>query len=200
MRKPRPADALFSATRQGVLAATLLHPDKAWYQSDLARQLHLSPSTLQRELQSLSGAGILTRTEDRGRVYYQANAGCPFLSELQGLLVKTAGVLDVVRETLRPAVTKIDFAFIYGSFARMEQIAESDIDLMVVGSVGLARLSPLLKRAERRLGRPVNATFYQRAEFDEKVRSGNNFVLEVLRGRKLVVLGEVAEIEGGATE
>src|SRR5437773_7488411 len=113
MRKSKAIDALFPRTRQAILAATLLHPDRWWYLSDLAKHLVVRPSSLQRELAALTSAEILRRRRDGNRVYFQANPDCPFLPELQGLLVKTAGIVDVVRETLAPFAKRIDWAFIY---------------------------------------------------------------------------------------
>jgi DNA-binding transcriptional ArsR family regulator len=98
MRKIRPLDALFPRIRQALLAATLLHPDRWWYLSDLAKHLGTRPSSLQRELAALVDAGILNRRQDGNRIYFQPHPDCPFLPELQGLLVKTVGVVDALRE------------------------------------------------------------------------------------------------------
>jgi DNA-binding transcriptional ArsR family regulator len=92
MRKSSALDVLFPAVRQGVLAATLMQPDRWWYLSDLAADLGRRPSSLQRELPRLVAAGILESRDEGNRVYYRANAGCPFFPELKGLFVKTAGV------------------------------------------------------------------------------------------------------------
>ena len=153
MHKKRALDSLFPRTRQAILTATLLQPDRWWYLSDLAKHLWVPPSSLQRELAALMGAEILRRRRDGNRVYFQANPDCPFLPELQGLLVKTAGMVDVLREALAPFQTRIDWAFIYGSVARAEELATSDVDLMIIGTVGLADLAPALRRAEKRLSR-----------------------------------------------
>ncbi|HLA84500.1 MAG TPA: winged helix-turn-helix domain-containing protein [Thermoguttaceae bacterium] len=98
MRKSSPLDCLISKTVQGLLAVTVLQPDRSWYLSDLANRLNVRPSTLQTSLAALVKAGILSRRKDGNRVYYQADPICPFLSELQGLIRKTAGQVDVLRE------------------------------------------------------------------------------------------------------
>src|SRR5438034_7134479 len=152
MRSPRPIDALMPKTRQMILAATLMHPSRWWYQSDLAHHLGVRPSSLQRELNALVDAGILRRRREGNRVYFQPDPECPFLGELTGLMTKTAGLLDVLRERLCRFAKAIDWAFVYGSVARSEERSSSDVDLMVVGRVGLADLSPALRRAERLLG------------------------------------------------
>jgi DNA-binding transcriptional ArsR family regulator len=202
MRKKRPLDSLFPRTRQAVLTATLLHPDRWWYLSDLAKHLGVRPSSLQRELAALTSAEILRQRRDGNRVYFQANADCPFLPELQGLLVKTAGMVDVLRETLTPFVTRIDWAFIYGSVARAEERAASDVDLMIIGKAGLADLSQALRRAEKRLSRAVNPTLYSRTEFGTKLRASDHFLTSILDGALLFILGdshELAAVTGTAS-
>jgi DNA-binding transcriptional ArsR family regulator len=194
MRKSRALDALFPKTRQVILAATVLHPERWWYLSDLAKHLGVRPSSLQRELTSLVDAGVLRRRQDGNRVYFQAQPDCPFLPELQGLLVKTAGVVDTLREVLSPFAKRIDWAFVYGSMARAEELASSDVDLMIIGDVGLADLTPALRRAEGRLGRAVNPTLYTREEFATKLHAGHHFLRTVLDGEKLFILGEPHEL------
>jgi DNA-binding transcriptional ArsR family regulator len=79
-----PLDALLPKTRQGILAATLLQPEKAWYVSELARRMGVPPSSLQRELRDLAEAGIL-KTHRQGRMsYYQANVESPLFPDLRG--------------------------------------------------------------------------------------------------------------------
>ena len=115
MRNSGILDALLPRTRQNILATLLLSPERRWYQSDLAQQLGVPPSSLQRELGSLTEAGILNRTEDGNRVYYQANVAFPLLPELQSMFAKTVGLADQVKAALEPFGDEIDLAFIYGS-------------------------------------------------------------------------------------
>jgi uncharacterized protein len=194
MRTSKALDALFPRVRQALLAATVLHPDRWWYLSDLAKHLDVRPSSLQRELAALVDAGILRRRRDGNRVYFQPNPDCAFLPELQGLLVKTAGVVDVLREVLNRVAQRIDWAFIYGSVARAEELASSDVDLMIIGQVGLADLTPALRRAEGRLGRAVNPTLYTPEEFATKLHARHHFLKTVLEGEKLFILGDPHEL------
>lgn len=195
--KPRcPLDALLPRTRQGILAATFMAPDRWWYMSDLAKHLGRTPSSLQRDLAALTGAGILRRKREGNRVYFQADRDCPLFGELQGIMAKTTGLADVLRAALRPLVRRIVVAFVYGSVARSEEGPRSDVDLMVVGNVGLAHVAPLLRRAEQRLNRPVNATIYTPLEFVAKVRAGHHFLRAVLDREKLFVVGDGRVLEG----
>src|SRR5436190_1652110 len=98
----RASQLLFSTTRREVLRAMLLHSQKDWYLSQLARHLQVAPSQLHRELNALSDAGILTRRVEGRQTYYSANPSCPYLPELTALLRKLVGIPAVVEEALRP--------------------------------------------------------------------------------------------------
>jgi predicted nucleotidyltransferase len=194
MRKPTTLAALFPSVRRDVLAATLTQPEKWWYLSELAQFLGTSPSSLQRELKALVDGGILETRREGTRAYFKADTRSPVFPELRGLIDKTAGVVPTLRTMLRPLDGRIAFAFVYGSIARREEHAESDIDLLVVGDVGLADLTPVLRKAEGRLGREVNVTNYAAAEFRKKASSKDHFLSEVLRGQKLFVKGDQRDV------
>ena len=195
MRTRRGVDALFPTIRKRILAAVVMHPERWWYASELARRLRLPKTSLQREFVNLVQAGVLRRRTDGKQVYYQANPDCTFLPELQGLMAKTAGLVDVVREALAPAARTIAFAFIYGSVARAEELATSDVDLMVVGKVGVSQLALPLRRARERLGREVNVTAYSVEELSRKAREGHHFIASVLDKPKLFVVGTQDDME-----
>lgn len=195
MRKTRALAALFPTMRGDVLAATLNQSDKWWYLSELAQFLKTTPSSLQRELKALVDGGILQQRREGTRTYYKAEARSPLFPELRGLIEKTAGVLPTLQEVLAPLQAGMDCAFVYGSVARSEEHTLSDVDLMVIGSVGLAELTSGLRRAETRLGREVNATSYSTREFRIKVAAKDHFLSEVLKGPKHFVKGDQRELE-----
>ena len=200
MRNLRTLDALLPKTRQGILAATLVQPEKAWYVSELARRMGVPPSSLQRELQDLSAVGIL-KTHRQGRmVYYQANMDSPVFPDLRGLLFKTAGLVDVLADALKPVAAKLRAAFVYGSIAAGKEQSDSDIDLMIVGQVSPTELALPLRRARELLGREINPTVYTPAEFDKKRAANDPFLKQVMDKPKLFVLGnkdELGKVAGG---
>ena len=106
----------------------------------------------------------------------------------------TAVVEDALRQALTPLAARIDWAFVYGSMARAEAVSESDIDLMVIGQLGLAELTPVLRRAEQQVGRPINPTLYRPEEWNQKRQQGHPFLLQVLQGEKLFLLGNPDEL------
>ena len=188
-------DALFPRTRQNILAALLLSPERRWYLSDLAQHLQVPPSSLQRELASLAEAGILCRETDGNRVYYRANPSHPLLPELRGLFAKTIGLADKVKAALEPFWADIDLAFVYGSVARGERTAASDVDVLVVGNVSMTEMALPLRELERTLQIPVNLTHYTAAEFLGKRKQGSHFLQTVLLGRKIFLKGTAHELE-----
>ena len=195
MRNPSVLTALFPHVRQGVLAATLGQPDKWWYLSELADHLGTTPSSLQRELSSLVASGILLHRREGTRAYVRAETQSPVFRDLQQLFEKTAGLAPILEQILKPFGKKIQCAFIYGSVARSREHATSDVDVMVIGSAGLADLSPALRKAEERLGREVNVTAYSLEEFREKIKSRDHFIAAILRGRKQFVKGDQSDLD-----
>ena len=177
-----------------VLATTLIDPIREWYLSDLARHLQLRPSSLQRELVGLVEAGILRRRIDGNRSYYSAETENPIFGDLQGLLVKTAGLKDVLATSLDPFRGSIEVAFVFGSIARKTEHMGSDIDLMVIGNVGLADLAGAFTEAESRLLRPINSSIYHAAEIAMKLRLGHHFLNSVMNGEKLFILGNADDL------
>jgi predicted nucleotidyltransferase len=193
MRNPSAINVLMPSVRLEVLAAVLMQPERWWYLSDLAGHLERSPSSLQRELARLSDAGILETRQEANRIYYRPNPDCPLLPELTGLIFKTVGVADVLRNALARFKPRIEWALIYGSLARGEEASESDVDLLIVGEVTLSEIARPLKTAERRIGRPVNPSIFPRPEFAAKLLAGQHYVRSVVAGEKLFLLGDARE-------
>jgi DNA-binding transcriptional ArsR family regulator len=195
MRNLRPLDALLPKTRQGILAATLVQPDKAWYASELAWRMGVPSSSLQRELRELTDAGIL-KTHRQGRMaYYQANTASPVYSDLRGLLLKTAGLIDVLDRVLEPIAKGLQYVFVYGSVAAGTEQSDSDIDLLVVGSASPSELAMPLRHASELLGRHVNPSIYTQVEFEVKRAANDHFLSNILAGPRLNVIGDGDELD-----
>ena len=199
MRTDHLLDALLPQTRQRVLAATMMRPERWWYVRDLARHLGLAASTVQRELQVLTGARILDRREEGRHVYVRPNASCLLFPEIRSLVRKTVGLVDVLRKALKPLGKGVDVAFVYGSIARGQEHETSDVDLMVIGGTSPLKLSGALRGLRERLGREVNPTIYDRSDLARRIRERDHFLTSVLDEEKLYVVGterELAEAAG----
>lgn len=184
-------DALFSATQQAVLGLLYGKPDRSFYTNEILRAAALGRGTVSRELERLVSAGVLTATRQGNQVHYQANPACPIHAELLGIVRKTFGIAEPLRHALQPFASRIAWAFVYGSLARDEAHAGSDIDLMLIGNAldyheVVQQLLPL----ESGLGRPINPTIYTREEWLTRYREKAAFVSRVLAQPRIDVLGQ----------
>jgi predicted nucleotidyltransferase len=195
MRKSPIIEALFPNVRGRILAAVLALPEKRWYLSELAAFLHTQSSSLQREVNALSKAGILEQWKDGRRVYLKPDTQSPVFPDLKNLFDKTTGLIPILQQALESFGEKLQLVFLYGSIARSQEDPASDVDLLVVGQIGLADLIPALRTVERTLGRPVNPTVFSVDEFGRRARSNDHFLSSVLKRSKQFVKGSKHELE-----
>lgn len=186
--------SLFGKTRRAILSLLYSHPDEAFYLRQLVRAAGVGLGAVQREVRRLSEAGIIQRTVRGRQVYYQANFQCPVFEELRSLVVKTAGVGDVLRATMAPLADRVNLAFIYGSVARGQEYRGSDLDVLVVGDVSFAEITSALSRAQETLRRDINPTVYPPTEFLSKLAAGHHFLETVLKETKIFLIGDESEL------
>ena len=185
---------LFGKTRQAVLALLYGRADSSFYTKQILDAVKIGRGTVQRELKNLTDTGIITREVEGRQVYYRANEKCPIFNELKGIVRKTFGVADVIRQSLATVADKVRVAFIFGSIARSADDRKSDIDVIVVGAISFGDIVNLLSTAEEKLGREVNAVVYPISEFKQKVREDHHFVKTVLEGEKIFLIGDEGEL------
>ena len=183
------ADFLLGPFRTRVLAALLLHPEMAWHVRELARRLDVLPGSINRELIKLADVGILSRQQIGNQVHYRANLACPVFEELAGLLRKTSGMASVLSEALGPCADRIQCALIFGSVARGEETAHSDVDVLVLGHIGFGDVVEALHPAQHALGREINPAVYTRDDFCAKLAMNNTWAREVVERPKLFLIG-----------
>jgi predicted nucleotidyltransferase len=196
--KTRPIGAsLFGATRQAVLSLFFSHPDQRYYQRQVIRMIGLGSGAVQRDLEHLTSAGVLTRTIDGRQIYYQSNPKSPVFNELRGLIRKTFGIAEVLRSGLATVRPQIRVAFVYGSVATGSETSASDIDLMIVGDdISLEMVVSALVDTQAALGREVNPSVYSAEDFCRKLAHWHHFLSNVLQGPKLFIIGDESELEG----
>ena len=187
--------ALFGKTRQAVLGLLFGHVGESFYLRQIVRATGAGQGAVQRELKNLSEAGIIQRTVRGHQTHYEANPDCPLFPELQSLMVKTAGIADVLRNALAPLSEGISLALIYGSVSSGQERPGSDIDLLIVGDVSFANVVSTLAGAQKTLAREVNPTVYPLAEFRRKLAEKHHFLSAVADGPKLFVVGDADEFE-----
>jgi len=192
---PSIADALFPKVRQRVLAVLFGTPDRSFYANEVIALAQSGTGAVQRELADLAKAGLLTVSKQGNQKHYQANASAPVFTELRGLVLKTMGLADVLRAALAPLAGQIDGAFIYGSVARQQDTAQSDVDVMIVSStLGYGEVFGALEGATASLGRKVNPTLYSPADWARRLAGDNAFVTRVWQQPKIWLIGSEAQL------
>lgn len=187
------ADFLLGTYRRQVLALLLLHPERALHVREIARLTQTQPGTLTRELTRLFDAGLLLRNKVGNQLHYSANPACPIFDELTGLLRKTAGVVDVLRDALATVSTNIELALVYGSVARGEERAGSDVDVLVVGELSFVDVVTALHPAQAGLQREINPAVYSIASLREKITAGDRWARELITQPKLFLIGDAGD-------
>jgi predicted nucleotidyltransferase len=196
LRKRGLADALFTKTQQRVLALFFGDANRSFIQQEVIERAGSGSGAVRRELARLVESGLVTVTTIGSQKHYQANRSAPVFEELRGLITKTVALVDPLRAALLPLAKRIDIAIVYGSVAKGEARAASDVDLLVVaGNLTLEELFARLTPAEERLGRKIHPTLYTPAEYAKRRKNGTAFLRKVLAGEHIVLMGSIDDGE-----
>jgi len=188
-------DALFTTTQQQVLDLLYGRPQESFYMKQILRMTGMGVHTIKRELDRMVAAGIVTLTKIGNQHHFQANAECPIYQELLAIVRKTFGFVGVLKSALQPIEEKLMLAFIFGSIAKAQDRADSDIDLLLVGNeLAYSEVLETLTEAEKLLARPINPTIYDPEQFVKKIEQDNAFVTRVMDQPKLWIKGEDNDI------
>lgn len=197
--KPSPprtslADALFSGTRQRVLGLLFGQPKRSFFATELIALAGAGSGGVQRELQRLSDAGLVTVSRVGNQKHYQANPKAPVFAEVCGIATKTFGLAGPLGAALKPLQKRIELALVYGSVASGRDSAKSDIDILIVADdLTLENVYAALAKTEKQLARPVNPTLYTRAEFQRRRKANNPFLAKLLTGKTLPLIGALTD-------
>lgn len=192
-KKKDMAAVLFPGTKRKILALFFLNPDQEYYFSEVVRLTGTRQGVIQRELKNLTEAGILN-AERRGRQkFYRANKSNPIFPDLRNIVFKTFGIIGQVKDALKPMEKRIEIAFVYGSFARGEEVADSDIDLFIIGKAPLDEIVSALTKVENAIGREINPTLFSATEFKSKWLKKNHFLRSMAKTEKEFIIGSEDE-------
>jgi len=179
---------LRSKARQRLLAYYFTNPAARHHVRDLACRLGVDPSNLSRDLRGLESEGMFHSEVNGRQKYFQLNRSYPLLKEMRSIVTKTIGVAPAISQLLT-AIEGIDEAYLFGSFARGDADAQSDIDVLVIGTPPAAPLAQTISRLEKRLGREVNYTVLSRDEFVSRRARKDAFLESVWRGKRVRLIG-----------
>lgn len=190
------ADALFPKVRQRVLAVLFGAPDRSFYTNEVIGMAQSGAGAVQRELADLAAAGLLTVRRQGNQKHFQANAASPVFAELRGLVLKTMGLADVLCAALAPLAPQIERAFVFGSIAKQQDTAASDVDLLVVSdTLGYGEVFGALESASQTLGRTINPALYTAADFRARLQGDNAFINRVMQQPKIWLIGQEESLQ-----
>jgi predicted nucleotidyltransferase/predicted transcriptional regulator len=181
------AQLFYSEIRAEVFRVLFGLRSERMYEAEIKKQMDFAKKSVEEELGKLVELGVLDTTLEKGRRYYWANKMHPLYPELRNIVLKTVGLCDVLHEAL--STQKIEHAFIFGSIAALREHAESDVDLMIIGDIGLRELTPLLREPAEKIGREINAHVFSRDEWVNRVKSNDHFLRDVVEKEKLFIIG-----------
>lgn len=184
---------LFPKVRAEVLRLLFTDPDRSLHLRELARLSGLAVGTLQTEMSKLCAAGLILNRRDGNRLYYSANRAHPVFAELRGIVLKSTGLREQLSKALAD-LPGLALAFVFGSFATGETAPDSDVDVFVIGAVGLRDLAPRLRPVAEALEREINPTVMTADSFTQKARAGDAFIRSVLDAPRLWITGSDDEL------
>ena len=190
------SSALFSSVQSRVLGLLFGQPDRDFQMTEVIELAGSGRGAVQRELERLTEAGIIVAKLNRGRKTYEVNRDAPIFAELRSIIVKTVGLLDPLKMALTQYRNKIDVAFVYGSVAKGEDTAKSDIDLMIIGDdLGYSEVFGTLQNAEKILHRPSNPNLLAKNDWTRKLADKSSFVTRINQQPKLFVIGTTDDLK-----
>ncbi|MCY4451595.1 MAG: nucleotidyltransferase domain-containing protein [Immundisolibacterales bacterium] len=188
------ADALFTTTQQRLLALLFGQPSRSFFATELMELTGSGSGAVQRELKRLTSSGLVDTTRIGRQKHYQANPESPVFEELRGLIIKTVAVAQPIRDALAPLADRVALALVYGSAARGNDTASSDIDLLLVSDrLALEDVYSALIPVESKLNRSIHPTLYTSEEYARRKSAGSGFLANVLGGDHLVLIGGMDE-------
>jgi predicted nucleotidyltransferase len=184
------SNALFSGVQRRVLALIFGRPDRSFYAAEIVRIVHSGPGAVDRELSRLQKSDLVSVERIGKQKHYRANPKSPIYRELLGVVRKTMGLQEPLRQALEPFVNRIESAFIYGSVAKATDTAKSDIDLMVIADdLTYSDIFKKVDAVEKALGRTINPNIMEVADWRRKVAKNDSFVAKIASQPKIFLVG-----------
>jgi predicted nucleotidyltransferase len=180
---------LRSATQAGLLERLLLAPDAAYTVSELASALGVTDMSVRRELDRMRAAGIVERQRVGRQGLFRADRGSPLYEPLRQLVERSVGVEALLRESLND-IPGVEAAGIFGSWARGEVDAQSDVDLLVIGDFDYTDVVSRLQELQERTGREISMVAMRRDELQEHLNEGSGFLSSILSSPMTMLVGD----------
>ena len=168
--------------------------DDELHMREIERRSGHAIGTVQTELKKLLHLDLVIRHRDGNRLYFRANKDHPLYSDIQSLVIKTIGLTDIFRRAFEQH-PDIQIAFVFGSIAGHCEKAGSDVDLMVIGNLGLRKLTKTLSGLPEQIGREINPHVLSVEEFRKRRLNKDHFITQVIKAPKLLIIGNKDEFK-----
>jgi predicted nucleotidyltransferase len=160
---------------------------------EIVRRSGLGETGIRKELHKLLKLDLLNSRIVSNRSYYSANTDHPLYIDIRNMVIKTSGLVDVLRDSLSDR--RIFCCFVYGSIASHEAKGSSDVDLIVIGNLGLRALTKLLTGVSEKIGREINPHVLTKKEFRDRIKKKDHFISSVMNSPKLLISGSEDELK-----
>ncbi len=187
------ADLIVSRVRVKILQLFFLNPGKIYHVRDIVRRTDEEINAVRRELLHMEKAGLLAKERRANRLFYNLRRDYALYFDLVNLIGKTAGLGGEILKN-RVKLGKIKFAMISGKFLRNLPRDNNHVDLLIVGKVVLPELGQIVRQEEVKREKEINYTVMSEEEFDFRKKRRDPFVLDVLRGSRIMLLGDEEEL------
>jgi len=182
------AEILSSKVRAEIFRLLFSSDNTALHMREIERKSGFSIGTVQRELSKLVKLDLIIKKKDGNRTYYRANKENPIYRDIKSIVQKTVGSIFLLKEALSQS-KEIKFAFIFGSLASGKQKSYSDIDLFVIGNIGLREVVSLLSGISDKTGREINPQVISKSEFINRLNSNDHFISNIINSDKIFITG-----------
>ncbi|MFA4981346.1 MAG: nucleotidyltransferase domain-containing protein [Candidatus Omnitrophota bacterium] len=178
---------LKSTITKKILNYFFVNPQESLYVNELSRKLFLDKRNLVKKIKELEAEGILVH-ETRGNLkLYAINASYPLYKEFRKIIMTTVGVEEQLRHLLK-GVTGVKEAYIYGSYAKNAMDTHSDIDVLIVGSVGVVTVQKHISKLQREIDREISVTVMTKKDFTRRVKAKDPFISGVLKQKHIKII------------
>jgi len=180
-----------SKTRTGILKILLFNPGKEFHLRELSREVSITPIYVKKELDNLRELNLVFSSKKGNLNIYQINKNSPLFSELKSIFLKTEFLAEIIKESVKKL--KVDFVFIYGSFAKGVESEESDIDLFVVGNIKEDKLVGIIQSIEKKVKREINYILWSKDLFVKRAKK-HHLLNEIAKNPIIMLIGKENEL------
>lgn len=183
----RLSEILSSRTRAEIFKLLFGLTEEELHLREIERRSGLNDRTIRQELAKLLKLDLVTGRKDSNRIYYKANKSNPLYPDIRSLVLKSIGMVDALRAALQDK--RVQVAFVFGSISQGKETADSDVDLFIIGQLGMRAVSTLLSGVAEKIGREINSHVMTRDEFRKRRSAKEHFLTSVINSSKLFVVG-----------